>query len=249
MGKQKGLIVLEGTIGGLNFYIRKGEALVRAAGGGFNGDAIKKKPSMVRVRENGSEFGGCMQVTKHFKMGIRPLLVLFRDGMMHQRLVQLFTRIKDCDLVSERGKRHVGQGILTATGKDLLNGYCIATGASLSTVLRQSYRFEWGLEGFVIDDFSVSRVAFPKGATHLELIVGCLDFDFTSFATSFCKSEPLLVSKDFVGSRLVLAPSAMPEGNGTKMGVVFLRFFQEINGVFYPLKETDSVVMEVVFVG
>lgn len=41
MAKVKNIVGLQGTIGGVNFYLRKGVPLARAAGGGFNGDAIK----------------------------------------------------------------------------------------------------------------------------------------------------------------------------------------------------------------
>ncbi len=54
MAKVKSLIELKGTLSGLNFYTRQGVAVVRAAGGGFNGDAIRTKPSMLHVRENGN---------------------------------------------------------------------------------------------------------------------------------------------------------------------------------------------------
>lgn len=57
MAYQKGLIELEGTLGGLNFYIKKGKPMVRKSGGGFTAKAIKTKPSMVRVRESNNEFG------------------------------------------------------------------------------------------------------------------------------------------------------------------------------------------------
>ena len=245
MARQKGVVSFEGTLGGLNFYIRKGVPVVRTAGGGFNGATIKKDPSMVRVRENGSEFKGCMQVTKNFKIGMNPLLCLFKDGTMHHRLVQLFTWIKDCDVVSSRGERHVGQGVLTEAGLQFLHGYVITPGSDLAGVLNQRFRFDWAIEGFVMDTFSVGLVAFPKGATHMELIVGWLDFDFVSYADSFVKSAPLVISKSYTGTSLQVAPSVLPEGDGTKVGLVFLRFLQEVNGVFYPFKEADGVVLEV----
>ena len=249
MARQKGIIVIKGTIDGLNFYVRSGQALVRKAGGGFNGDAIKKKATMVRVRENGSEFGGCMRVTQHFKRALRPLLVLFKDGTMHYRLVQLFTQIKDCDVVSERGKRRVGGGLLTELGKERLRGYLFTPGFDLQKVLKQSFRFEWGLSGFCIDSFSVSKVGFPKGASHMELIVCWLVFDFEGFDYEFHQSDVVLIGKDYSGSTLEIPPVALPEGNGVKVGVVFLRFVQEVNGVVYPMKEVEHVVLEVVYVG
>ena len=51
MAKQKGVVFFEGTLGGINFYYRKGVPTARAAGGGFNRRAIKTSPRMVRVRD------------------------------------------------------------------------------------------------------------------------------------------------------------------------------------------------------
>ena len=66
MATQKGIVSLVGTVGGVNFYFRKGKAVARKAGGGFSGKAIKTKASMMRVRENNSEFGHCSSVKKSF---------------------------------------------------------------------------------------------------------------------------------------------------------------------------------------
>lgn len=249
MARQKGLVVLNGTIGDLNFYVREGEALVRKAGGGFTSKAIKNKPSMIRVRENSSEFGGCMVATKHFKIAIVSLLCLFKDGKRHQRLAQLFTQIKDCDSVSERGKRNVGSGILTDEGKAKLAGYVISSRGNLFKLLHQHHSFEWDMNGFVINNFSSSDVNFPKGATHLEVIVGWLVFDFGSYDYSFYKSDRVLVGTDYTEPILQIAPTVLPEGLGSRVGLVFLRFIENINGVNYPLKAIGDTALEVVFVG
>jgi hypothetical protein len=67
MAKQKSIIPLSGTLDGINFYIRKGTAVARKAGGGFNGKAIKNSPKMARVKENNTEFGHYSFVEKVFK--------------------------------------------------------------------------------------------------------------------------------------------------------------------------------------
>ena len=137
MAKVKGIIQLKGTIGDINFYTRKGVALSRKAGGGFNGKAIKTKDSMVRVRENGSEFKGCMQSVQFFKMGLQPFLFRFKDGSLHERLVSLFTKLKDLDLVSARGSRTVFGGLQNLAGQGLLKNYVLTSGSRLEDVLHQ----------------------------------------------------------------------------------------------------------------
>lgn len=247
MAKVKSLFELNGSLGGLNFYTRKGVAVVRTAGGGFNGEAIRTKDSMVRVRENGNEFKGCMQTVRYFKQGLNPFLCTFKDGTLHQNLVRLFTQIKDLDAVAVRGERTVNGGMQTAAGRQLLEKYLLTSGMRLDGLLRQRVVFDWET-GCSVPDFDGKLVSFPSGASHLALRVGWLHFDFDSYAFSFSSSEVVTVSATTSGTLTIPAPTLNP-ASGVRVGVVLARFVQEVNGVFYPLKNEREVVLEVVYVG
>jgi len=158
MARQKGIIKLEGTLDGLNFYNQLG---------------------MSRVRENGSEFKTCMTSVKYFKLGLQPISYQFKDTLLHQRLVQLFTRIKVFDSVSERGQRTVGIGLQSAAGKKLLHRYVLTSGDGLDSVLRQGFEADWQLNGFRIAAFDMAAVRFPKATATapLELGVSALPVD------------------------------------------------------------------------
>ena len=244
MAKVKGIIGLKGTLGDINFYTRLGVPCARKSGGGFNGDAIKTKDSMVRVRENGSEFRGCMQSVQFFKLGLQPFLRSFKDGTLHQRLVSLFTKIRDMDLVSARGMRTVHHGLQNPVGQGLLQNYLLTSGSRLDGVLHQKVVFDWA-SGFRIPDFEGKRVSFPGGATHLGLQVGYLSLDFENKTFSFGSSETVYLGKNDVGMVAIPAP-ILVDAEGIKVGVVLAKFVQEVNGVYYPLKNENSVVMEVV---
>jgi hypothetical protein len=244
MAKVKGIIELKGTIGDINFYNRKGVPCSRKSGGGFNGVAIKTKDSMVRVRENGSEFRGCMQSVQFFKRGLTPFLRKFKDGTLHERLVSLFTKLKDLDLVSGRGLRTVSNGLHNPVGKGLLQNYLLTSGPRLDGVLHQKVVFDWAT-GFSIPDFEGKSISFPGGATHLGLQIGYMSLDFENAISSFGSSDTVYLSRTDVGTVVLPAP-ALVAAEGLKVGVVFAQFVQEVNGVFYPLKHEGSVVMEVV---
>lgn len=244
MAKVKGIIQLNGTIGDINFYTRKGVPLARKAGGGFTGEAIRTKESMVRVRENGSEFKGCMQSVQFFKMGLQSFLSTFKDGTLHQRLVQLFTQLKDLDLIAARGSRTVFGGLQTTAGQELLKNYLLTSGSRLESVLKQKSLFDWD-SGFTLSDFEGKRVAFPAGATHLALRIGYLTLDFENTIFSFGSSETVYLSPTDAGTIAIPAP-ALAAAEGLRVGVVFARFVQEMNGEFYPLKKENNVVLEVV---
>ena len=247
MAKVKSIIQLKGTIGDTNFYTRKGVNLARKAGGGFNSEAIKTKASMERVRENGSEFGRCMKSVQLFKMGLNPFLCSFKDGTLHERLVSLFTKLKDVDTAAARGSRTVEGGLQTAAGQELLNGYLLTSGAGLEGLLRAPFHFDWDT-GFRIPDFDGKGVSFPASATHLALRTGYLTLDFEQRLFSFGSSELVYVSTDTLGTVSIPAPALAP-AEGVRVGVVMARFVQELNGAFYPLKNEKSVVLEVVGCG
>lgn len=93
MAKQKGNIRIKGTIGGLTYYKRNGVDLVRQAGGGFNGEAIKTKASMERVRENNSEFGRVSKVKGLFRRSLMGYLSTVSDLSYHARMVSVLQKI------------------------------------------------------------------------------------------------------------------------------------------------------------
>lgn len=247
MARQKGIIELEGTIGGLNFYYRKGKPVVRKSGGGFNGKAIKSKDSMVRVRENGCEFGMCMQAVKAFKSGLVPFLTQFKDGELHHRLVSLFTKIKCLDAVSERGKRTVGNGLNTQAGTALLQLYVLTAGKNLESLLGQRFCFDFET-GLLLDNFDGGLLRFPDGSTHLKLVVGFLRFDFESLNHRLVLSEAVYLDKASSGT-FSLCPIEPNAASGMAIGVVFGQYFQVLNGSCYPFKQATDVVLEVVYVG
>lgn len=244
MAKVKSIVKLQGTIGALNFYFRKGVPLVRTAGGGFNGDAIKTKDSMVRVRENGSEFKGCMQTVRFFKLGLQPFLCTFKDGTLHQRLVSLFTKIKNGDLLAVRGSRTVFGGLQTTAGRQLLRNYLLSSGSRLEKVLHQKVLFDW-TSGFSLTDFDGGRVSFPNGGTHLALRVGYLTFDFAHYDSAFVATDTVYLTSTDTGTVFIPSPT-LATAEGMQVGVVLAQFVQELNGQFYPLKNENSVVLEVI---
>ncbi len=246
MAKQTGIIKLAGTIDGLNFYYLNGKPVVRKSGGGFNGQAIKTKVSMVRVRENSNEFGACMVAVNAFKASLAPFLTQFKDGQLHQRLAGLFSAIKRCDAIEERGKRNVSNGLATADGVALLKNFVLTAGTNLAGVLAHRYRFDF-LTGLHLEDFDGKQIQFANGSTHLKVVVGFLTFDFESLAYRLVVSDAVYLDKASVGN-FTLSPLETNMAAGKAIGVVFTQFVQKTNGVYYPFKQVTDVVLEVVSV-
>jgi hypothetical protein len=241
MAKQKGIIPLTGTIGGINFYYLNGKPVARKAGGGFNGKAIKTKASMQRVRENGSEFGHCSAVNKVFRMALRPFYQGFKFTYFHSRLMTLFTRLKDLDAVHERGKRVVFEGVRTTEGIALLKQFHYTPDCDVRGVLPFDFDIDNGTYELTISHFDIEKVGFISGATHIALNYGVLDFNFETLTYALHLAAPLVVDKAFANSTVRLTPESLPASVGSLLCVLGVRFYQEVDGTLYVLSAKDGV--------
>ncbi|MCZ4318473.1 hypothetical protein O4H26_05685 [Aequorivita viscosa] len=238
MAKQVGIIKLKGTIGDLNFYNTKNAgSLARKAGGGFSKDQ-KEKP--VRTMENASEFGRCSKTKKAFKMALAPFLCVRKDGELHGRMVQLFTRIKDQDRINSRGKRSVGPGLDTPRGKQLLHDFQFTPSCNVMETLAASGDFDFTSRRLHITNFDMKNVQFPAGATHLALTLGLLHFDFDTLAYRLKSSTPLYLDKSFSSDSFEMQVD-LPDVAGTAIAVLGLKFYQEVQGTYYLFRSANAV--------
>ncbi|GAA3559441.1 hypothetical protein [Snuella lapsa] len=241
MAKQKGITPFVGTLGGINFYYLKGKPVARKAGGGFNSKAIKSKGSMQRVRENASEFAHCSQVNKVFRQALRPFYQGVKFSSFHSYLMRLFLGLKDLDGVHARGQRRVGSGVDTAEGTLLLQQFDYTPACDITTVLPFKFVYDASNYTLTILDFNISKVAFLPGATHVELLYGVLDFNFETLDYDLHLASSLVLDRNYSGGGLYLEPSTLPTGIGTCLAVTGVRFYQEVDGELYMLKDQTGV--------
>lgn len=246
MAKQTGPVLLEGTLGGINYYFLEGEALARRSGGGFTREAIKEGANMVKVRESNSEFALCSQVNKVFKQAMHLFLCGYQDGTLHRRLMQLFLKIKDCDPISERGKRSVHQGISVKPGKQLLTDFIFTP--QRPQIFSCSYGFDWDALSFKVDEYKVNEREFPDGADYMEVSVGLIRFDFELLAYEQTYSDPIVVARDFKEDSFEIILPEIPGGKGVLFSAVRVSFYQRVNGKACLLLEGDAFGVEVLSV-
>lgn len=246
MAKVKGIIPIVGTIGGINFYYRKGELIARKAGGGFNGKAIKTSPRMVRVREQNSEFANCSAVNKVFKQALRPLFVGYKDGTLHSRLMSLFLKIKTLDAVHVRGERTVAEGMATALGKKLLQDFDFTP--KRTTLLPAYTTFDWTTNSFVVDGFDINRVKFPANASFMEVALQLVRFDFEALDFTYTQAIPYTITRDFNLTHFTISTTTPNGSNGIVFAVVRVSFYQEVNGNAYLLPGEGNFGLKIVSV-
>lgn len=233
MAKQAGIVFFEGTLGGINFYYRKGIPTARRAGGGFTAKAIKTSPNMRRVRESNSEFADCSRVNKHFKRAIIPFTAGYKNGTLHSRLMRLFLNVKNLDMVSERGQRKVSVGYGSEMGKALLEDFVICT--ARPRLFECFYGFDWDNLVFQVNQFSVAAAKFPKGADIMEVVVGVVRFDFDAYVYRHTMAEPILIGRDFNATDFDIYVNGLPDGEGELIAIARVAFYQEVNGERYLL--------------
>lgn len=236
MAKIKSPIVIVGTIGGINFYVDEGENIAREAGGGFNGDAIRNKPSMARVRENGSEFGHCASVKSTFIRALRPFVLKMRGRRLHSSLTSLFVQIKNNDPVSKRGERKVGLGLTTVDGFTMLMTYSHPERYSIEQVLGNRFLMDWDAICCHCADFQINGIQFPEYATHVGLLFGVVVMDFDALSTTTFLAEEFVLSQTATNQSISLSPIEPITGNGRRIGIMGLRFYQEVNGILTRLE-------------
>ncbi|RXG26913.1 hypothetical protein [Leeuwenhoekiella marinoflava] len=234
MATLKGLIKIEGTLDGLTFYKGKNGYFIRTKGG-ISKERIQKDPAFIRTRENANEFGLAATAGKILRYALSTLIRNAKDNTLPSRLMSKMMLIKNQDTTSSRGQRNPAVGLTTPEGKRLLQDFDFNGNAILTQVLRADYSVnvttgEIRIPGFVPG----TQLNAPPGATHVTLKSALLNVDFTTEARDLKLSDPLNLRINATPKEVALAPIAVT-GTGVTMILLQLSFFQEINGVQYPL--------------
>jgi hypothetical protein len=236
MARQKGIIKLKGTIGGITFYKSQDGYLAREKGG-IEASRIASDPAFQRTRENGAEFGRAGKAGRLLRTALRPLLLNSADSRMVGRLTQRMVKVIQADQVSERGQRNVIDG-----EAELLMGFEFNIRGKLGTTLYAPYtttidRVTGELEVNLASFVPVSMIAAPGGTTHFKIISGAAEVDFEGETFVVATSETAILPWNATATAVINQMNAVT-ANSTHPLFLALRveFYQEINGEMYPLK-------------
>src|SRR5258705_6186721 len=129
MAKQRGIIKLEGTIGGITFYKSQDGYLAKEKSG-VPADRIANDPAFQRTRENGAEFGRAGKAGKVLRTALRALLQNTADSRMVSRLTTELIKVIQEDATNPRGERNVIDG-----EAEFLQGFEFNKNGKLGTTL------------------------------------------------------------------------------------------------------------------
>jgi hypothetical protein len=236
MAKQKGIIKLKGTVGGITFYKSQDGHLAREKGG-VDAERIAKDDAFVRTRENGAEFGMAAGSAKLLRDSLRNMMMTASDNRVTARLTKIMTLIKNYDASNVRGKRNVGVGITNPTALALLKGFNFNIKAILGSLLFRPYAVDTGTGVITINGLvPINDIRFATGATHITVKGAWAKVDFANGVYEVQNTNAMNLPIDGTSNNVVLTPAAVPAGAGNDLFLLQIEFFQEVNGVQYSLK-------------
>lgn len=246
MAKQSGIIKLEGTIGDVTFYKGQDGFLAREKGG-VDGNRIANDPNFQRTRENGAEFGKAGTAGRLLRTAFRAAIQSASDSRMVSRLTREMLKVIQADATNTRGQRNVLDGEL-----ELLQGFDFNLNGKLGTILYAPFttvidRVAGTLAVNIPAFVPGNMIAAPNGATHCKIIsAGAeIDFEAESYIIDTADSVELVIGPQNQAA-LTLTNNVTPNSTKPLFLALGLEFYQDVNGVKYPLKTGASNGLQLV---
>lgn len=236
MAQQAGIIPIKGTIGNITFYKSADGYLVREKGG-VDGNRIKSDPAFQRTRENGAEFGRAGKAAKLLRTALRALLQNTSDNKMVSRLTRQMVKVLQADATNPRGLRNVidGETQLLQDFEFNANGKLGATMFAPFTAVINRVTGELTVE--LAPFIPVNMINAPAGATHFRIISAGVDIDFELQQYVVGTEATAELPWDNTATDAIeLVNEVTPNSTHPLFMALGIEFYQEINGIRYPLK-------------
>ena len=236
MAKQKGIIKLDGTIGGITFYKSQDGYLAREKGG-VPADRIANDPAFQRTRENGEEFGRAGKAGKLLRNAIRAMLQNASDSRMVSRLTQKMVEVIQEDTTNPRGLRNVIDG-----EAELLEGFEFNISGKLGTTLYAPFtatidRVAGTLTANIPAFVPINMLAAPGGSTHFKIVSAGAEVDFENETFVMDSQATAVLPWDATATAVInLANTVTANSTKPLFLALGIEFYQEVNGQMYPLK-------------
>ena len=250
MAKNNGLIQLKGTLENVTFYSNRYGNIAQKKSS-LSGEKVKNDPQFRRTQENMAEFGLNARCGKYFRDAIGVFIQKAYDPRASNAITGLMNRIGKCDTSSQRGSRSPAVGILTPEGQSMMLGFDLNGKAKMNQVMKKPYSFDEATGILTVSNLDPKNdLAFPKGASHVQLSGAYVALNFESGqAVSFSTNEVSL-ALNAAASTVTLTPTDVPTLTGSFLFFVLLvGFSQEVNGEFYSLSNGAYNALQVAWVG
>ncbi|MBP7715625.1 MAG: hypothetical protein KA192_13110 [Bacteroidia bacterium] len=236
MARQKGIIKLDGTIGGITFYKSQDGYLAREKGG-VSADKIANDPNFQRTRENGEEFGRAGKAGKLLRNAIRAMLQNASDSRMVSRLTAEMVKVIQEDFTNVRGLRNVIDG-----EAELLEGFEFNISGKLGTTIYAPFtatidRVAGTLTANIPAFVPINMIAAPGGSTHFKIVSTGAEIDFENETFVMDAQSTAVLPWDANPTAVINLVNAVTANSTHPLFLALgIEFYQEVNGQMYPLK-------------
>lgn len=246
MAKLTGLLLLEGTLGGMSFYKTKHGYFVRQKGG-VSKQKIKSSPAFARTRENIAEFSHAGQAIRLFRQVFKSALSLASDSRVTGRLMAAMMKVVQSDVIHRHGQRSVMDG-----DPQVLEGFDFNVAAPLNDTLLAPIRASIARQkGRMVVDIPALKppllIKAPQEATHYRFFAtgAAIDFDSNTYDTSTAQSEYLPANVEQTNP-VQLVMEVQPRSEGLLFVLLGIEFVEIINGVPAAIRNKSANAMAVV---
>ena len=236
MARQKGIIKLDGTIGGITFYKSQDGYLAREKGG-VSADKIANDPNFQRTRENGEEFGRAGKAGKLLRNAIRAMLQNASDSRMVSRLTAEMVKVIQEDVTNARGLRNIIDG-----EAELLEGFEFNISGKLGTTIYAPFTATIGrvagtLTANIPAFVPINMIAAPGGSTHFKIVSTGAEIDFENETFVMDAQATGVLPWDATATAVINLVNAVTANSTHPLFLALgIEFYQEVNGQMYPLK-------------
>ena len=247
MARQEGIIPLRGTIGNITFIKRKDGTYLAQSKTSVDKQRIHNDPSFQRTRENNREFRNAATAASLLRAAARLLLQNVKDNTIQYRLFTIMMSVLKADSTSARGERNVTNGMA-----ELLEGFDCNRNASLKTTLYKNYtatinRVTGDLNVNVPALVPYQHVVAPEGTTHFCIVSGGYEIDFANGTYINHESSSAVMPLDTTPMAPLTLTHNMTANSTLPLFVLLgIQFFQEVNGVKYPLLDGQFSALSIV---
>lgn len=236
MAKQSGIFQVEGTLGNVTFIKTQDGFLVKTK------SAVSKSrrasdPAFQRTRENNSEFGRAGKASQLLRTAVRNLSKNAKDNRLASRLTKEMMKVLKADATSTRGLRNVVDG-----EAEILKGFEFNINAQLSTTVFVKYQTTinrvTGMLDVAIPSFlPLNDLVVPDGSTHYKIVSMGAEVNFEAQTSVEMITESAVAPIDAVQTAVqTLSNAVTPASTHPLFMLLGIQFFQQVNGINYPLK-------------
>lgn len=244
MGKLKGYLPIEGTVGELSF-VKTEDGIIVKRKSSISKEKIKNGKSFHLTRQNADEFGRAGKAAGLLYAALRSE-TRNADAKAVSRLVKLLMAALKADATSARGDRTVQDG-----NPALLQGFQFNRNASSDALLKAAcitaVNRPTGALTVTVDHFTpMDDLVYPEDASHYSItVLGAeLDFGAGSFVTDLAGTGILPINGTLTGSQTLTAqlPAA---STGTLLLALSITFYQSTNGTIERMRNKEHKALAI----